>query len=213
MAAVSLPVVSGDSPFTLCCRVNFPSLAGFAELLTVNLVGFTLKQDAEISGGALQVQQQDGANHLIGLNGVINTWTHAAVTWDGVSVLNGYRDGVLIGTLTANTLGRPAWTRVFMGNAIFLEQDVVIYSAALNIGEIAQLSTFRKPARQANLFAWLPMDAGANRNKDYGPNALTFAETGGPTDGAPAPVPWAASGGGSTRERGMPMLGRRIIRR
>lgn len=212
--SVLLPTFGGDAPITITFRVNPTAVVGFQPLADMTMPGGFVDR-FYFNGAASQFQWSDSVgNRFVNSSGTAGVWQHMAYVYDpGNTQIRGYMNGVQAGTDGPTRTGRPNHDQIEAGFSVFMGQDLVVYQAALTTAEIVGLMNFRKPTRTANLYAWLPMDAGATRNKDFGPNSLTFAEVGGVADGpSSAPVPWAAGSGSSFRERMTATMGRRRIR-
>lgn len=210
------PAFQGDTACTIGFRVNPTALAGFQALCGVTMPAGGPGIDRFFFNGAVsQFQWTDTIGNRIANRGATAAvWQYLAFVYDpSVPNVRGYDPAGSTSDGPTRT-GRPIRDTIFAGFSVFQGQDFVVYNAALNAAEIAQLAAYRKPIpRPANLYCWLPMDAGAGRNLDRGPNNLTFVEAGGVADApSQAAVPWAPGGGGSFRERMTASMGRRRIR-
>lgn len=117
---------------------------------------------------------------------VVNTWYHTAYTYDGTNV-RVYLNGALVATAAWNSSGAPSGTNWNFGQSNAELQDICIYDAVLSADEIFRLYAERLPRRTANLLAYYPFWAGANRTLDYSGQGRTLTEAGTPTDGAGNP--------------------------
>lgn len=129
-----------------------------------------------------------------------STWYHIALTgtWNAISALIGYLNGVSNISTSGNFLGgTPA--KLWIGNNDFDEflngrwAAVKIYDAILTAQEILRESYYYTPQRYTNLNSWFPgLDLNSD-NVDFSGNGRNLTVGGSPTVEDGPPILWAPS--------------------
>lgn len=185
--------ISGAASASICCWYyadSFATASNFVLRLTGPGAADTMCQLYTFTDGSFNWSSDDGVfENLIQQAVVLGQWHHYAVTYTQTGI-TAYYDGVAIGS-AAHTFGaRASQTQIVVGRCQGKVQDVLVYADALSGSDILEIYRARPPRRMTDLVAWYPLWSGA-RTIDYGPNSLTFTETGTINDSlTSAPAPW-----------------------
>jgi hypothetical protein len=182
----SLGGFPSEGPITLACWARITSSAAFSQVIAIthspapndgqDYIGFN-GPGATMDFGAYNGNTGQFRT-ITGVAFSLNTWSHFAMTWNNTGgVVNAYINGANVGSGSGAITARTTITSVEIGPLAGQVQDVVIYTAELSAGEIAQLARSRQPIRRSGLQAWYPFRA--LDLQDYSGKALTLSDPGG----------------------------------